>query len=111
MAWFKEFYSCIALLESSDCVKWYLIDTGFIALMDQALRYHYNKDQVSELMRYRILLELTFKDKWLNLGASARALAALGENETHCPGGHYSPKVHEHFKEIVVNRLKTDNLI
>ena len=61
-------------------------------------------------MRYRIDLE-TQKSKFLNLGRSAQLLKAEGYTMTHCPRGHFSPKVHDHFAEVVVNRLKTDNLL
>ena len=108
--WYKEFYSSLSLLQTSNCKAWYIVDVGFINLMDMSIREYHNKEHLSELMRYRMDLEL-LRPRFLNLGRSVQLLNAEGFTLTHCPRGHFSPKVHDHFAEVVVNRLKTDNLL
>jgi hypothetical protein len=111
MAWFKEFYTALNLIKTTNCKQFYLVDTGFKSKLDNALRSIYDNIQKNEVMKYRIHLEHSTVNKWLNLGSSAQQLAKTGYTETHCPMGHFSPRVHEHFAETIVNKLKTENII
>lgn len=111
MAWFKEFYSALSLIKTTNCKQFYIIDTGFKSKIDQAMRTNFNATQNAELMKYRIHLEKVTLNQWLNLGSVAQELAKQGNLQTHCPLGHYSPVVHEYFAEQTVNKLKTQNII